>query len=141
MNFREDLLQIKAEIEQHELLEMVAFEMAPPASEAAIEAVEDKLQISLDHHLKEFYRQMNGCHLHCQLKPLTLEEYDALVYQKYGRYEPEREDDDENPFAQIKFNSLEKCFLEDWFQYDQSDDYEFIFGNEKYMYPLIYKGI
>ncbi|OJJ17583.1 hypothetical protein BKI52_27360 [marine bacterium AO1-C] len=133
MDFIRNLEQLKQEIENHDLLEIVSFEIAPPASEATIIEIEQKCQITLDKELKEFYRQMNGCHLHWQLKPLTEDEYDEKVYDKFGDYEPDLEDDDENPFAQIKINSLEVCFLEDWFDYSESYDNTIVFKGQEYV--------
>ena len=132
-NYISDLEKIKLEIDSNPLLEVVTFEVAPPVSEEQIKEIEQKHQITLDKSLKDFYRQANGCHLHWQLIPLSEEEYDAKVYGKFGDYEPDLEDDDENPFAQIKINSLETCFQEDYFNYDKSHDYVFQFKNEEYI--------
>lgn len=132
MDYIAGLEKIKQEVNAHPLLEIVKFEIAQPIDEQTIQEVEQKLQIKLDEDLKEFYKQMNGCTIHWQLMRLSEEEYDEKVYEKFGRYEPDLEDDDENPFAQIKINPIEKCFLEDWFNYNNSYDYIFEFKNETY---------
>lgn len=132
MNYISDLEKVKQEVDANPLLEMVTFDIAPPAGEEQIKEIEQKHQIVLHKSLKDFYRQANGCCLHWQLIELSEEEYEAKVYGKFGDYEPDLEDDDENPFAQIRINSLEDCFLEDWFDYDHSDQDKFRFGGEVY---------
>ena len=141
MNYISNLEKIKQEIDSNPLLEIVTFEVAPPVSEEQIKEIEQKHQIILDKSLKDFYRQANGCHLHWQLMPLSEEEYDTKVYGKFGDYEPDLEDDDENPFAQIKINSLKDCFLDDWFDYDNSDQDKFQFKDDVYNKQILSKKL
>ncbi|EAY24041.1 SMI1/KNR4 family protein [Microscilla marina] len=133
MNYTSDLEKIKQEIDRHPLLEVITYEVAPPASKEQIKSIEQKYNIVLDQGLKDFYEQANGCCLHWQLIELSEDEYDAKVYDKFGDYEPDLEDDEENPFAQIKINSLEDCFLKDSFSYDDSHDYIFQFKGNEYI--------
>ena len=124
------------EIRSHPLLNVIEFNLNPPATEEMFDAEEQKLGAKLAKPIRSFYGEANGLKLHWQIKQPPSEEKADEIAEKYDDYDIEFPEDEDIPFAQIHLLPLVEAIIhKSWPQFKATGDEKDVeFAGKTYSY-------